>query len=191
MTQKIGIMTEIIAEDATGTSKKSLTRALAEAIKSALKTIDGTHQLNITVVVEGVTYENGEYKVNVKVLIMDITMEQQKAYHESQKEFMDRMNSAQDLSDQMVSAIYSRPVYDDSNPVDSLEQRMDSMSDKSNNFDFDVNEDNINLVAPQNFHDQLREDYKAQFVKNEPTISPQTLDFGGGGFSPSNDKDAA
>lgn len=183
-------MTEIIAEEASGSSKKSLTRALANAIKSALKVVDGTHQLNITVIVEGMTYEKGEYEVSIKVLIMDVTLEKQKAYQETDKELMDRMNASKGLSEQMVSAIYTIPIYDDTTPVNSLEQRIDSLSEQSSQFDFDADQDNITLVAPQNFHYQMQQDYKAQFPNNEPSITPQSLDLGGGS-SPSNDKDAA
>jgi len=184
-------MAEIIAEEATGSSKKSLTRALADAIKSALKSVDGNHELNITVVIEGLTFENGEYKVSVKVLVMDVTLEKEKAYQESQDELTNRMDANQDLSEQMVAAIYARPIYDNSTPVDALEQRMDSMADQSSQFDFDANQDSITLIAPQSFHDQMRQDYNAQLNQNDLNTNAPSLDLGGGSSPSPNDKDIA
>jgi flavin-binding protein dodecin len=187
-------MAEIIAEQSEGSSKRSLTHALADAIKGALKNVDGTHMLNITVIVEGYSVENGKYKVSVKLLIMDLTAEKEKAYQESYKELMERMNANQNLSEQMIAAVYARPIYDQSTPVNALEERMDFLSNRSDKFDFNANDDNISLIAPSPFHDQMYKDYAAMYPQNtaKPDSAP-SLDLGprSGGSSSSDTKEDA
>jgi hypothetical protein len=180
-------MSKIVVEESKGTSEHSFTNALANAIKGALKGFDGDHKINITVVIDGYKFEAGEYKVSVRVLVLDITMEQEKALHDSEKELNERINANQNLSEQMIASVYNRNIYDSTQPINALEDRMDIMSDQSNGFDFDTNQDSITLVAPQEFHDQLRADYMAQqSPQNDLNANPPTLDLGTGSSSSSN-----
>jgi len=184
-------MADIMVEESSGSSKRSLTHALVNAIKSALKSVDGNHKVNITVVIDGYSFEKGEYKIAVRVLIMDLTLEERKAFHESHQEFMSRMDADQNLFEQMTAASYAHAIYDDTKPVDALEQQMDTLSDQYDNFGFNTDEDNITILAPQDFHDQMRTDYNAQFVHtHEISNDAPSLDLGGGS-SNSDNKDTA
>lgn len=183
-------MAEIMIEETSGKSKKSLTMALANAIRNALKGQNGDHQLNITVIIEGYSLNDGEYEVSVKVMIMDITLEQEKVNHETNEELLERMNANQTLTEQMYSAVYSRPIYDNSNPVHALEHRMDHLSHLSYDFHFDASQDNITLVAPTQFHDHMRNENPTAQPHHDPRNEPPTFDLGGGSSKSAN-KDAA
>jgi len=151
-------MSHIFSEETSGSSKKSLTHALANAIQSALKGYDGGDVgLKLTVIIEGYTVENGEFKVNVKVLILD---------------------PKQELAEQMHSAIYAMPIATQSAGVNHIEDRMDARADHSNQFEFDTNNDHITVVAPTEFHQHLNAEAKPQTAM-APSIDAPSLDLGG------------
>ncbi len=172
-----------MAEDSSGTSKHSLTHALADAIEGALKGFDGANKLDVTVIVEGYSYNGKEYEVFVKVVVIDETVEAENSPHESKAEIEDRLDASKDLSEQMIAAAYARPVYDQTTPVGALEQRMDVRGDQSSSFDFDASQDNITLIAPPAFHDQLRADQATQFPQLGLSSSAPSLDLGGSSSS--------
>lgn len=184
-------MAEIITEKSNGESKISLTHALTTAVKSALKNIDSAHELNLTIVIDGYIFKNGKYNISIRIFFMNITAEKEKAYQESQKELINRMEVNQNLATQMVAAIYARPIYDCTTPVNALEHRMEYLSDCTDTFDFDTNQDNITLIAPKAFHDQMRVDYKKQFLQDNLTINAPSLDLGGSSAPVIDNKDVA
>jgi len=172
-------MSHIFSEETSGSSKKSLTHALANAIQSALKGYDGGDVgLKLTVIIEGYTVENGEFKVNVKVLILDPKQELEEKYHETKKELNERMEANQELAEQMHSAIYAMPIATQSAGVNHIEDRMDARADHSNQFEFDTNNDDITVVAPTEFHQHLNAEAKPQTAM-APSIDAPSLDLGG------------
>lgn len=186
-------MIEIMVEETSATSKQSLSDALAKAIQSALQGYDGQHNLKLTVIVEGFTIQNGEFNVSVKILIIDPVLEEEKAYHESDKELEDRINAGQNLNEQMHSAIYSGSVFNQNDAVvDAIENRIEIMADGNSDRYFNVNDDEITLVASPAFHERLNQDIKS-FEKPtaQKSYDAPGLDLGGGGSSSGSKDEAA
>lgn len=174
-------MTHIFSESTEGSSKTSLMEATAKAVQTALKGHGRDGQLKITVIVEGYTCVDGEYRVSVKVLILDPVLEQEDKYHESLKEMEDRLNANQELSDQMHSAIYAMHAMKHSPGIHSIEHTLDGMSDEPlSNFDFDENTDDITVIAPSSFHKNLEPKVPALQQQQSHALDAPSLDMGGG-----------
>jgi hypothetical protein len=174
-------MANIIVEEATGSSEDSLSDALAKALKSALKAVNGNHKLNMTVIVDGYAFEQGRYEVSVKVVIMDITLEEEKAIHDSEKEFEKRMHANEDLSNQIYAATYNKGIYDNTDTMNELKNEIEHMAGMSDQFDFNAEESNVTVVASESFQNDLRADLNMDTPQQN--LEPQAPALGPGGGS--------
>jgi len=164
-------MADIQAQEAAASSEISLKDAVANAIKSALHDYKGhDHQLNVTIVIEGVTFVDGEYKVTVKLLIVDIDLEREKEIGNSVEDALDRMNAGKDLSDQMNAAVYHKSLYSDDSVVHALEHSIEEFKP----------EDHITIIAHPHIHSQLQQEIYGQQPHFEPTYDSPSPGLGAG-----------
>jgi hypothetical protein len=177
--------------DASGRSKNSLNEAIANAVGEALRDVSGQgdNQISLTVVVDGYEFDGKEYRVNVRVMVLDHTARQHELYEQLKED------KAPDLANDMTAAIYGKRAFDaeDDDLANDMQEYLD---DTYLGYDDDRISHFVIMAHPMT-HNHLEME-AGYFERRDPEPSPSRQydapepSLGGGGSSKgSSSEDAA
>lgn len=161
----------IETNDAAGHSKKSLGDAIANAIGTAMADFDGEHKMSLTVVIDGYEFDGQEYRVKVRVIVLDLTKaELEHTRHVVEdKEHEKEEELSRELVNEMTAAIYNKHSYD--SQVDEFSHALHHYLDHIELHHANIEE--FTLMAHPATHDHLNMEMG---LSRKPTIE-QDLSF--------------
>jgi hypothetical protein len=129
-----------------GHSKHSLSEAIANAVGEAMGELhgDGDNQISLTVIVDGYEFDGKEYRVSVRVMMIDYTASQHELYEHLN-------NDAPNLANDMTAAIYAKRSFDAND--DRLAHEMEHYLEDT--FMDDGGIDSFTLIAHPFTHNHL------------------------------------
>jgi hypothetical protein len=186
-------MSHIFIEEGQGTSDKSLSAALANAMGDALgyHKFDGDHQCTISVVIDGYFFDGKTYRVKLRVVIFDHELAQEDLYHAVEQQHHD-----QEEQEKFMGAYYAATLHAHlfTHHRDHLSHELKDMFE--HHLAPSAHIDGFTLVAPQEFHDIAAQELgytpgaAPVYPKAHTDLSDPTLGAGYHGSGSEDDKAA-
>lgn len=178
-------MSHIFIEESHGTSKKSLSNAIASAIQAGVKQhhFDGDHICSISIVIDGYEKIGEEFHVKLRVIIFDHELAREDYYKEIEK-----YSHAQHEKEDLMNHYYAASLHATETQLQSREF-FDHMKHTLEDQMHFVHLDHIEMIAPEHVHMVIAKElgYESGW---QPILSAH-IDLSGPSLGPGNNEGQA